>query len=193
MPTERRSVLELGRRLVAARILDRAEDVFHLTLEELEAAGQPWPPRPELAQRLAAVVADRKARREALAGEPFVDPSVLPSEAVAGALLTGMPASPGIADGRVCILHGPDDFGKLQPGDVLVAPFTNPAWTPLFPRAAAVLADAGGPMSHAAIVAREYSIPAVMGTGDGTKKLVDGQRVRVDGNRGLVFAVEEIV
>jgi pyruvate,water dikinase len=192
LPVERRCALELGRRLAEAGILERAEDVFHLTLQEIETAGRPWPPQPELAQRLAAVVADRTARREALAGEPFVAPSVLPGEPAAGALVTGMPGSAGIAEGRVCIVHGPGEFGKLQAGDVLVAPFTNPAWTPLFLRAAAVVADTGGPMSHAAIVAREYGVPAVMGTGDGTRKLVDGQRVRVDGNRGLVLAVEEI-
>lgn len=193
MPVERRCALELGRRLAEAGILERADDVFHLTLEELETAGKPWPPRPEIAQQLVAVVADRKARREALAGELFVEPGLLPPEPVAGALLTGMPGSAGIAEGPVCIVHSPAEFGKLQAGDVLVAPFTNPAWTPLFARAAAVVADTGGPMSHAAIVAREYGVPAVMGARDGTTKLADGQRVRVDGNRGLVFAVAEIV
>ncbi|HEX2032781.1 MAG TPA: PEP-utilizing enzyme, partial [Chloroflexota bacterium] len=188
MPVERRCALELGRRLVDARVLDQPEDVFHLTLEELEDAGRRWPPAPQTAQRLAGTVADRKARREALAGVPFVDPDSPASQPMAGALVSGAPASPGVAEGRVCIVHGPGAFGKLQPGDVLVAPFTNPAWTSLFPRAAAVVADTGGPMSHAAIVAREYGIPAVLGTGNGTTRLADGQRVRVDGHRGLVFA-----
>ncbi|HEU0115487.1 MAG TPA: PEP-utilizing enzyme [Thermomicrobiales bacterium] len=69
----------------------------------------------------------------------------------------------------------------------MVAPYTNPAWTPLFQRAAAVVVDTGGAVSHAAIVAREYGIPAVMGTGDATRRLRDGQRARVDGNRGVVL------
>jgi pyruvate,water dikinase len=73
---------------------------------------------------------------------------------------------------------------------VLVAPYTNPAWTPLFGQAVAVVVDSGGAMSHAAIVARECGIPAVMGTGDGTRRLVDGTRVRVDGTRGLVFGTQ---
>ncbi|MCC6179323.1 MAG: phosphoenolpyruvate synthase [Chloroflexi bacterium] len=190
MPAERRCALELGRRLVDAGVLERAEDVFHLTLAELEEAGQPWPPTADMVRRLAVKVADRKARRAALAGQPFAEPVVPSSGTSERALVAGLPASPGIAEGPVCIVHGPDEFGKLQPGDVLVASFTNPAWTPLFPRAAAVIADTGGPISHAAIVAREYGVPAVLGTGSGTTALVDGQRVRVDGTRGQVFAVE---
>jgi pyruvate,water dikinase len=74
---------------------------------------------------------------------------------------------------------------------VLVAPYTNPAWTPLFQRAAAVVVDSGGAASHAAIVAREYRIPAVMGTPEATWKLTDGQRVRVDGNHGRVTLLIE--
>ena len=72
-----------------------------------------------------------------------------------------------------------------------MAPVTNPAWTPLFQRAVAVVVDTGGSASHAAIVAREYGIPAVMGTMNGTKTLKDGQRIRVDGGRGQVIQVEE--
>jgi pyruvate,water dikinase len=70
---------------------------------------------------------------------------------------------------------------------VLVTPYTNPAWTPLFAHAAAVVVDTGGVTSHAAIIAREYQIPAVMATVEGTRRLADGQRVRVDGTRGLVL------
>jgi pyruvate,water dikinase len=79
-----------------------------------------------------------------------------------------------------------DDFRKVQAGDVIVCTFTNPAWTVLFPRASALVADSGGPLSHAAIVAREYGLPSVVGTGDATRRLVDGQLVRVDGNAGTV-------
>jgi rifampicin phosphotransferase len=70
----------------------------------------------------------------------------------------------------------------------LVCPYTNPAWTTLFQRAAAVVVDSGGPASHAAIVAREYGIPAVMGTGTGTRTLTDGQLVTIDGSTGRVIA-----
>ena len=82
----------------------------------------------------------------------------------------------------------PADFASLLPGEVLVCPYTNPSWTPLFERAVAVVVDTGGLASHAAIVAREYGIPAVMGTGTGTRILRDGDVVTVDGDAGVVRA-----
>ncbi len=75
----------------------------------------------------------------------------------------------------------------MKPGDVLVAAITTPAWTPLFAMASAIVTDVGGPLSHGSIVAREYGIPAVLGTGVATKRIQDGQTITVDGNRGLVF------
>ena len=98
-----------------------------------------------------------------------------------------MPASRGQATGEARIIRGPADFGLLRSGEVLVCPYTNPSWTPLFQRAAAIVVDAGGIGSHAAIVAREYGIPAVMGTGFGTSVLRNGDLVRVDGSTGRVF------
>jgi pyruvate,water dikinase len=89
-------------------------------------------------------------------------------------------------------VHDSSEFGKLQPGDVLVAPVTNPAWTPLFQLAAAVVVDTGGAASHAAIVAREYGVPAVMGTLNGTQKLTDDQWIQVDGSHGLVLEGKKI-
>ncbi len=86
------------------------------------------------------------------------------------------------------MIREPAEFTKLRTGDILVCPYTNPAWTPLFQRAAAVVVDSGAIGSHAAIVAREYGLPAVMGTRTATTILRDGQRIRVDGTRGLVFA-----
>jgi rifampicin phosphotransferase len=188
LPVLRRTLLELGRRLAAAGILDAPEDVFHLTLGELERVDGTWPPPRQLAGELRALVRRRKERRAALEGTPLVDPRLLRwAEPASGALLRGTPGSPGVAEGPVRVVRDASEFGRLRPGEVLVAPYTNPAWTPLFQQAVAVVVDSGGAMSHAAIVAREYGIPAVMGTGDGTRRLVDGARVRVDGTRGLVF------
>jgi rifampicin phosphotransferase len=118
-----------------------------------------------------------------------VDPRLLAvgGQTAGNALLTGTPGSPGIAEGPVRIVRDAYEFGRLGPGEVLVAPYTHPAWTPLFQRAAAVVVDSGGAASHAAIVAREYGIPAVMGTADGTSRLTDDQVIRVDGNRGIVL------
>jgi pyruvate,water dikinase len=108
------------------------------------------------------------------------------ASAGAVALLQGAPASPGRATGRARIIFDVDEFVTLQAGEVLVAPATNPGWTPLFGRAAAVVTDTGSAMAHASLVAREYGIPAVVGTGNATKQLRSGDLVIVDGNRGTV-------
>ena len=102
------------------------------------------------------------------------------------AILVGEPASPGRASGVIRIVHGPEDFGGFRDGEVLVARLTTPAWTPLFARAAAVVTDGGTLAAHASLVAREYGIPAVVGTGDATLRLRNGQAVTVDGGAGTV-------
>jgi pyruvate,water dikinase len=83
-------------------------------------------------------------------------------------------------------LHGPEDFAGMKAGEVLVASLTTPAWTPLFARAAAIVTDVGGPLSHGSIVAREYGIPAVLGTGSATTRIHSGQVITVDGSAGIV-------
>jgi rifampicin phosphotransferase len=84
------------------------------------------------------------------------------------------------------VLRSLSEADRLEPGDVLVTEFTAPPWTPLFATAAAVVTDAGGILSHCAVVAREYGIPAVVGTGRATATIQDGQQIEVDGNAGLV-------
>ena len=194
-PTIRRVSLELGKRLVEARALDKVEEVFHLQLKELESLGEQWPPTEQTITQIRSLVARRKAKRESLGNKPMIDPRLLTitSRVQVGedVLLKGMSGSPGLAQGPAKIVHDVSEFGKLQAGDVLVAPVTNPAWTPLFQRAVAVVVDTGGAASHAAIVAREYGVPAVMGTMSGTKELKDGQWIQVDGSRGLVLKGEE--
>jgi len=98
----------------------------------------------------------------------------------------GFPGSAGIVEGKVRVLNDAADSGALQPGEVLVTTVTNVGWTPLFPRAAAVVTDVGAPLSHAAIVARELGIPAVVGCGNATMRLSTGDLVRVDGTAGTV-------
>ena len=191
MPILRRALLELGRRLAEAGILEAAEDVFHLRFDELESIDGVWPPPADIAEELRKAARRRADRRHELerAGTPLMDlPSLTGPQPGGDVLVVGTPGSPGVAEGPVRIVRDPAAFGSLRPGEVLVAPYTNPSWTPLFTRAAAVVVDTGAAMSHAAIVAREYGVPAVMGTGDGTRRLSDGQWVRVDGGRGQVFA-----
>ena len=101
--------------------------------------------------------------------------------------ITGMAASSGVAKGVVRILRSESDFVKFKPGEVLVAPITNPIFTPIMALACAIVTDIGSRLSHAAIVARELGIPAVVGTEVASKKLKDGDIVVVDGGRGIVY------
>ena len=103
-----------------------------------------------------------------------------------GDVLKGIAASPGRVTGPARVMHGPEEFDQMRQGDILVARITTPAWTPLFALAAGVVTDVGGPLSHSSIVAREYHIPAVLGTGVATGRLSSGQRVTVDGDAGTV-------
>ncbi|GAB2585287.1 PEP-utilizing enzyme [Kribbella endophytica] len=101
-------------------------------------------------------------------------------------MLHGRPASAGTASGPARIVRGPEDFDRVRRGDVLVCRFTDPAWTPLFGVVAAVVTEIGGPLSHAAIVAREQRIPAVVGVADAMSLLDDSKPVTVDGTAGTV-------
>jgi len=110
----------------------------------------------------------------------------LGSDGGADGELTGMAASPGIVEGIARIVFDPEDVNDLEQGEILVAPITAPSWAPVFPRIQACVTDIGGMMSHAAIVCREYGVPAVTGTGFGTDKIKTGDRIRVDGSSGTV-------
>ncbi|WP_182905880.1 PEP-utilizing enzyme [Microbispora sp. H13382] len=107
------------------------------------------------------------------------------------ARLTGIPGGPGTVEGVVRVLRTENDLGLLQPGEILVAPITAPSWAAAFSVAVGVVTDIGGMMSHAAIVCREYGLPAVVGTGFATARLKTGQRVRVDGETGVVTILTE--
>lgn len=101
--------------------------------------------------------------------------------------IRGVPASPGRATGRARLVRSATEFDRLEQGEVLVCPVTTPSWTQLFERAAAVVTDVGSPASHASIIAREFGIPAVVGTTDGTSRIRDGEMVTVDGGAGVVL------
>jgi pyruvate,water dikinase len=105
--------------------------------------------------------------------------------------ISGFAGAAGRVEGQVRLLDGPEQGDQLQRGEILVAVTTNVGWTPLFPRAAAVVTDVGAPLSHAAIVARELGIPAVVGCGSATTRLHTGDRVRVDGGRGTVEILDQ--
>lgn len=104
--------------------------------------------------------------------------------------LTGYGGSPGVVEGVARVVRSVEEIGDVQKDEVLVCPLTSPSWGPIFPKIAAAVADAGGMMSHAAIVCREYGLPAVVGTGQGTRVIKTGQRVRVDGGNGVVTVLD---
>lgn len=201
----RRVILEFGNRFVKAGLIDDAEHVFLLTLDELRADAA------TLSGNRRVAVSERRAEMERFAtirppdalGTPPASPPpesplmrafgrfggvpVAPSEEPG--VINGNPCSPGKATGTARVVMSLAEADKLRPGDVMIAPATMPAWTPLFASIAAVVTDAGGVLSHAAIVAREYNIPAVLGTGRATSDIKDGQQVEVDGDAGVVRVI----
>ncbi len=179
-------------------------DIFFLTLEEvlagIESAAADIPARMEIYNRYRALPpypaiilggfdpfqwgADPNRRSDI-----FISPGAFQTEGEqkgSGKTITGSPGSAGCLEGLVRRIDAPEEGDQLREGEILVTAQTDIAWTLLFPRAAAVIPDVGAPLSHAAIVARELGIPAVVGCGDATMRLTTGDRVRVDGARGIV-------
>jgi phosphohistidine swiveling domain-containing protein len=199
-PVLRRMLRELGRRLAQAGAIAEAGDIYFLELNEVNRGARALDggERPE-------IVIDRVRERRSMwrAEGRLMPPQQLPvkgrvmgiktdafmpvsADDQAHDLLKGVAASPGQVTASARILLGPEDFHQMQPGDILVAEITTPAWTPLFAMAAGVVTDIGGPLSHGSIVAREYGIPAVLGTGIATRRIQSGQMITVDGSAGVV-------
>jgi pyruvate,water dikinase len=189
----RAALLEAGRRLETRGVLARAGDVFFLEFEELERTlrGQPMA---GIAGTVAARQAER-ARLEAIHPPSIVvgdfhpaDPPARSGSSVNGEL-HGLGVSPGCATGRARVIAAGEARARVLPGEILVAPCTDPGWTPLFLTAAGIVADIGGQLSHGSIIAREYSIPAVVNVGHATQIIQTGQMIEVDGDRGVVRVV----
>ena len=189
----RAAVYELGSRLVARGVLDDHHDVTMITDDELDAlVADPESFKDEIAFRL-------KNYRLLFDIEPpfFLSENRPLSEwprrtgrrvepALPGDVLTGVGGSPGKARGRARIITDPFDTGDYSPGDVLIAPQTDPAWTPLFVPAAAVVVNVGATITHAVIVCRELGLPCAVSVGDATLRIPDGAMVEVDGTAGTV-------
>jgi pyruvate,water dikinase len=199
-PLIRRMLRELGRRFVATGVLADPDEVFWLRHEELRAAVRGEPLSPALAAEIGQRRMLWRGRRKVTAPQLLPEirwlsrllAGVMPAadQNQTGSSVTGVAGGSGRVTGLARVLDGPADFGQLQPGEVLVARMTTPAWTSLFAKAAAVVTDVGGPLSHSSIVAREYGIPAVLGTGSATGRIRTGQRVRVDGDAGTVTLLD---
>jgi phosphohistidine swiveling domain-containing protein len=199
-PALRKLLHELGCRFVEAGVIAQAEEIFYLRKDEIEAGLQALDSgRPPAS--LASTASQRQADLIA-AGLLTPPPTLPPRKRYMGIkldsfvaqseseqqreTLKGVGASAGLVTAPARVLLGPQDFDQMKPGEVLVASITTPAWTPLFAMASAVVTDIGGPLSHGSIVAREYGIPAVMGTGVATHFIQSGQIITVDGSLGTV-------
>ena len=195
----RLAISELGRRAAARAALDRPADVYMLFVDELtELVAGNLPDAGTL-------VAPRIEHRAWLASlePPFIingqppPNTAWPSRSaqhakpvIAGDVITGVPGSPGQAQGRARVVTDPARPGSLEPGDILIAPVTDPSWTPLFVVAGAVIVDVGALLSHAVIVSRELGIPCVVSTVDATRRIPDDALVAVDGDNGLVTILD---
>ncbi|MFZ5902572.1 MAG: PEP/pyruvate-binding domain-containing protein [Chloroflexota bacterium] len=193
--TLRRFFGELGERFAAHGALQNADEIYWLAEDEVSELASLLE-RGESLPGHSARIAARKAEWQEQ--KKLVPPAMLPETSVwakmmpwgrknmTGNVLTGVAGGTGKVTGAARVLFGPEDFGKMKPGDVLVAVTTTPAWTPLFAMASAIVTDLGGPLSHSSIVAREYGIPAVVSTSVATRRIADGQTVTVDGGAGTV-------
>ncbi len=179
---ERRIIVEIGRRLVGRGILARPADAELLADWELDAA---------LVERSAPTGAEL-ARRRTVLERWRAEPAAMmpPAEVPAGGELRGWGASPGSHRGRAVVVLDPGDVDTLEPGAVLVTAATDPSWVPLMLQAGALVVERGGPLSHAAIVAREFELPAVLNVAGATTLLAAGQTVDVDGVAGTVTILE---
>jgi pyruvate,water dikinase len=186
----RKMLLELGKRLHNRGILAGAEDIFFLRLEEIEPVTQgqaEYDIRQVVVQRRAEYEKNKSVTPPKVVIGQF-DPDNFATEIVdaEAEVLNGLAVSSGIVTGKARVILKADTDEQVLPGEILVAPFTDPGWTPYFVPAAAIVMDMGGMLSHGSIVAREYGMPAVVNVGPATKIIKTGQIIQVDGNRGQV-------
>jgi len=200
--------IELGKKLVAAGILNDAEDIFMLKYEEIRAISV----RPDAFDSKALVMKRRGEMEEAkkrtpkewygtishwqlyeepykgLWGWPFKYETEVAAqkEPQSKTVLKGLPASPGVVEGVARFVTSPSEFDQIEKGDILICKMTNPAWVVSFSKISALVTDTGGALSHPAVVSREFGIPCVVGTSKATKIIRSGMKIRVDGSKGVV-------
>ncbi len=208
-PTVRKLAAELGQRLTAAGAIARPDDIYYLNSGEISAAiearaaGESVPAFAQTAQERRAL---RESRKQLTPPAKVPESGVIrlgpiklslfdptPSGAVnAGPVLNGYAVSTGRVTAPASVIHSVEEFSRMKPGTILVCTTTTPAWTPLFSQAVGLVTDVGGALAHGSIVAREYGIPAVMGTGVATERIKSGMRLAVDGDAGTVTLLDEV-
>lgn len=184
--------LALGEYFTRRGWLDQPEDIFYLEWPAIRAAAVQDAPQQDLRAAAASHKAAMEQARSAVLPAVIYGDQPPPLEVQSARKLTGTATSRGYCTGSVCVVNGIQDFHKVKPGDILVIPFSEVSWTPLFACAAGVIAEAGGMLSHSSIIAREYGIPAVVSV-QYAMQLTDGTRVTVDGYKGEIIVHEEEV
>jgi pyruvate,water dikinase len=189
-----KALVKTGQEFVQAGELEHPDDLFYLTFDELKElasqAEKDW--RSLIAQRRSAY--QREMQRKQIPrllisdGRAFYEG--VAAATLSGNELMGSPVSPGIVEGKVRVVFNPAQAG-FHPGEILVCPGTDPSWTPLFLSAAGLIMEVGGMMTHGAVVAREYGIPAVVGVDRATSRLKTGQRIRLNGSSGQITFLED--
>jgi pyruvate,water dikinase len=199
-------ILAIGRKMVKEGLLDDAEDVMFLEYDQLRA----YVANPTGYNGRAVLAEGKRKWQEAQNVRPrdwvgtathwsmYVEPyhtlwgwperfdRVQKGEVLPKGELHGLPAAAGSVEGIARVVRGPEEFDQVKKGEVMVCVMTNPAWVVVFSKVTAVITDTGGVLCHTAVVAREFGIPAVVGTGDATYRIQTGDRVRVNGNTGVV-------
>jgi len=211
----RRGFLGIGRRLAQAGTIDRSDDVFFLNPDEIERVmmvpeyhdlryitnrrRKEWEEWHKMDRPI--VLTDRGSLKEALEKDllPAMDP--VPSKVTVGpppvvrpelnADLYGIFGAPGFAEGTARVIMSSEHLSDIQPGDILIAPATNTSWTPYYALIKGVIINGGGTLAHASCVGREWGIPVIANTFEGTKKIKTGQRLRVDGNQQVVYILDK--
>ncbi len=192
----RQGFLACGRNFVEAELLERDDDLFFLRLNELDEIHKTQ----KISADIRTHIKDRREvrKREMLRKQiprVFLSDGTAFYEGVAAPIddsnaIVGDPVSPGIVEGNVKVVLNPHET-KLEPGEILVCPGTDPAWTPLFLAAGGLVMEVGGMMTHGSVVAREYGIPAVVGVHQATQRLETGQRIRVNGSTGEISVISD--
>lgn len=190
-PPFRRILGELGSRWSGIGIIQEPHDIFFLTLDEWRALANKPEPMSEVVRkrRKEFEVNKRRPWPNVIHGQQEIYARETEQTKDEAGRLGGVAGSPGVVTGKARVIQSPDEFHLLQEGEILVAPITNPVWTPLFAIASGLVTEVGGILSHGAIVAREYGIPAVMSIAHATQHVLDGQTIMVDGNKGCVYLV----
>jgi pyruvate,water dikinase len=188
--TYKNALLKAGQNLKEKNIVDEKKDIYYLSLSEIiEAVENNSDFKNIIKQRKKDFINDKK----------LTPPRVITSEGeiIKGSyqkndnenIIMGSPVSSGVIEGRAKVVHNPDN-ANLKKGDIIVVPFTDPGWTPLFISAAGLVMEVGGLMTHGAVVAREYGIPAVVGVNKATEIIKDGEKIRVDGDLGTIEKID---